>query len=83
MPRVYKEVEVEIDLELSDFSDEEIIEGVLYRDLVPQILDRCGDADEDVPFIADARRIVQKHRSGQEWQADALELLYNMANKIV
>lgn len=83
MPRVYKEVEVEIDLELSDFTDEEIIEGVLYRDLVPQILDRCGDADEDVPFIADARRIVQKHRSGQEWQAEALELLYNMANKIV
>lgn len=83
MPRVYKEVEVEVDIEISDFSDEEIINCVLYRDLTPEILDRVGDADEDVPYIADARKIVQKHRSGQEWQVEALELLYNMANKIV
>lgn len=82
MTRVYKEVEVEVDVDISDFSDEELIAAAKYRGIILDIMDNADPMD-DVPIVAEARRIVQNHRCGREWQADALELLYEMANKIV
>ena len=73
----YVNVEVEVDLALHDFSDEEIIAEARDREMTIDLL-----SDDDY-IISQAMKIVQNHRSGREWQADALELLYELANKVV
>lgn len=61
------------------------------RDALDEIESACvpdeSSADnalvyEPADLVLLCEEIVIKHRTGKEWQKDALELLYNVANKI-
>ena len=57
---------------ISSFSTEELITEIDLRGF--DVTERSFSVVEQV---------VQKHRCGQEWQSDALEVLYNLANKVI
>lgn len=74
---VRKTVEVEVEVDISDFSNQDIIDCARYRDIELDML------SEDTDIIIEAKRICQLHRTGGVWESDALELIYELSNKIV
>lgn len=73
MPLVYKEVEVDVDLD--DFDDEELIEELERRGKGFEIASRSG--------IEIVESIYQKRRMGKDYQAELDELIYIALGKIV
>ena len=65
---VYKEIE--IDVELDDFDDEDLLEELEER----------GSAVPDKSLL---RAIYEKRRMGQDYQADLDQLIYECLGKIV
>ncbi len=63
----------ERDRDISDYNDETLLGAMKYRGL--------SLIEEDTQ--REIERIVQNHRCGLPWQDSALELLYNLSNKIV
>ncbi len=59
--------------DISDYDDETLIGAMKYRSL--------SLIDDDT--MHELNTIVQKHRCGLPWQAEAIEFLYNMANKVI
>lgn len=73
MPTVYTEVEVDVDL--GDFDDDDLIEEVERRGLGLEIADTTGT--ELVTAI------FQKRRLGQDYQQELDELIYVVTGRIV
>ena len=48
-----------------------------------ELIDEIGHRLFDDSLKSICLNIVQKHRLGQDWQTDALEVIYNIANKVV
>jgi hypothetical protein len=65
MPTVYTEVEVDIDL--SQFSDEDLLDELAQRDLIP---DSHGDGNELID------KIFQLRRLGKNFDKELDEYLY-------
>lgn len=73
MPTVYTEVEVDVDLE--DFDDDDLIEEVERRGLGLEIADTTGTELVE--------KIYAKRRLGQDYQRELEELIYVVTGKIV
>lgn len=73
MPTVYTEVEV--DVELTDFSDDDLIEELQNRNLAMEVGTRSG-----TELLTD---IWQKRRLGQDYQRELDELIYVGIGRIV
>jgi hypothetical protein len=76
MPYVYKEVEVEIELE--DFSDDELIEELERRGLDYNTQGVDGD---EMRLVLE--QIWQKRRCGQDYQKELDRLIWGVLGKIV
>lgn len=72
MPTVYTEVEV--DVELDDFEDDDLIEEVKRRNLV---------INTDMYGRELVERIHQLRRNGQDYQVELDQLIYNVTGKFV
>jgi hypothetical protein len=72
MPTVYTEVEV--DVELSDFEDDDLIEEVERRNL---------GVNTDMYGRELVERIYQLRRTGQGYQVELDQLIYNVTGKFV
>jgi len=72
MPTVY--TEVEIDVELSDFEDDDLIEEVERRNL---------GINTDMYGRELVERIHQLRRTGQGYQVELDQLIYNVTGKFV
>jgi hypothetical protein len=70
---MYKEVEVEVDVDLSDFETDDLIEELENRGHV------AGSDDSNELLQA----IYQKRRLGQDYQAELAQLIYLGLGKIV
>lgn len=73
MALVYKEVEVEINLD--DFDTDELIEELRYRGK------RADDMDFDLTEML--RNIYELRRLGKDYQQELDEYIYNALGKIV
>jgi len=73
MPTVYTEVEV--DVSLSDFDTEDLIEELESRGGLP--VEQNGDAKELVESI------YLKRRLGQDFQSELDQLIYQVTGKII
>lgn len=75
-------VTVDVDVCLSDIDSDELIEEIESRGY--DVSKNGGvDGDFDAPNL-DLHAIVQMHRCGNsDWQAKAIEYLYEKAGKIV
>ena len=76
MPYIYKEVEVEIELE--DFSDDELIEELERRGLDYNTQGVDGDEMREI-----LEKIWLKRRQGQEYQRELDQLIWGVLGKIV
>jgi hypothetical protein len=72
MPTVYTEVEV--DVELDDFDDDDLIEEVERRNL---------GVNTDMYGRELVERIHQLRRTGQDYQVELDQLIYNVTGKFV
>jgi hypothetical protein len=72
MPTVYTEVEV--DVELDDFDDDDLIEEVERRNL---------GVNTDMYGRELVERIYQLRRNGQDYQVELDQLIYNVTGKFV
>jgi len=72
MPTVYTEVEV--DVELDDFDDDDLIEEVERRNL---------GVNTDMYGRGLVERIYQLRRTGQDYQVELDQLIYNVTGKFV
>ena len=72
MPTVYTEVEV--DVELNDFDDDDLIEEVKRRNL---------GVNTDMYGRELVERIYQLRRNGQDYQVELDQLIYNVTGKFV
>lgn len=72
MPTVYTEVEV--DVELSDFEDDDLIEEVERRNL---------GINTDMYGRELVERIYQLRRNGKDYQVELDQLIYNVTGKFV
>jgi hypothetical protein len=70
MPTVYTEVEV--DVSLSDFSDDELLDEIEMRGL-----------ETESPNTELVNQIYQKRRLGKDYQAELEELIYNITGKFL
>jgi hypothetical protein len=73
MPTVYTEVEV--DVSLSDFSDDDLIDEMDARGLGAEV------ADSTATEIIQA--IYQKRRLGQDYERELDQLIYQVTGKII
>jgi hypothetical protein len=73
MPTVYTEVEVDVDL--TDFDDEDLIEELENRGKGFEVASRNGTEI--------VRAIYEKRRLGQDYQQELDELIYISLGKIV
>ena len=73
MPTVYTEVEV--DVELDDFSDDDLVEELERRGLGMEV---SGETGTEL-----LKAIYQKRRLGQDYQRELDELIYLGIGKIV
>lgn len=70
--------------EFEDSADLGESSNVKFNELLDdELLDEFGNRFFDDSIKTICENIVQKHRLGQDWQADALEVIYNIANKVV
>ena len=76
MPYIYKEVEVEIELE--DFSDDELIEELERRGLDYNTQGVDGDEMREI-----LEKIWLKRRQGQDYQRELDQLIWGVLGKIV
>lgn len=74
MPTVYTEVEVEVDVELTDFDDDDLIEEVERRNL--GVIDAMYGREL-------VERIYQLRRNGRDYQVELDQLIYNVTGKFV
>jgi hypothetical protein len=72
MPTVYTEVEVDVDL--TDFDTEDLLEELESRGQLPI---EAGDANEIVEAI------YQKRRLGKDYQDDLNRLIYQVTGRII
>lgn len=72
MPTVYTEVEV--DVELTDFDDDDLIEEVERRNL--GVIDAMYGREL-------VERIYQLRRNGKDYQVELDQLIYNVTGKFV
>lgn len=72
MPTVYTEVEVDVDL--ADFDDEDLLDEVERRGLE---LDHVNDAQELLT------QIWQLRRQGQDYQIHLDQLIWNVLGKVI
>jgi hypothetical protein len=78
MPTIYKNVEVEVDVDLNDFDDDELIEEM-----------ECRSLDLNMKFISgdDMRELItrvwQLRREGRDYQAELDQLIWYSIGKIV
>jgi hypothetical protein len=73
MPTVYTEVEV--DVELDDFTDDDLIDEMERRGLAAEL------AESTATELIDA--IYQKRRLGQDYNRDLDQLIYQVTGKFV
>jgi len=69
MPTIYTEVEVDVDL--SEFTTEDLIEELKHRD------------DRYVPTNGLIETIFEKRRAGQDFSRELDDLIYNTIGRIV
>lgn len=74
MPTIYKEVD--FDVELNDFSDEDLIDELDRRGL-------GADTVGDTTSTELIKEIYAKRRLGKDFSAELDELIYNVVGKIV
>lgn len=72
---MYKTIytEVEVDVDMSDFNTDDLIEELEWRGQWP---DRGGDTSELI------RTIHQRRRTGQDYQRELDELIWSMIGKV-
>jgi len=74
MPTIYKEVEVEVDIELEDFETDELVEELERRG--------CGTVD-----YGDGKEVLetiyQKRRLGKDYQQELDQLIWLGLGKII
>jgi hypothetical protein len=73
MPLIYKEVEVDVDLD--DFDDDELVEELERRGKGFEIASRSGTEIVESIYL--------KRRTGKDYQSDLDELIYVALGKIV
>lgn len=73
MPTVYTEVEV--DVELDDFTDDDLIDEMERRGLAAELAESTATELIDV--------IYQKRRLGQDYNRDLDQLIYQVTGKFV
>lgn len=73
MPRVYTEVEV--DVELSDFSDDDLIEEMESRGLGAEVF--------ETPSSELVHKIYQLRRLGRDYERELDQLIYQVTGKII
>jgi hypothetical protein len=74
MPTIFKEVD--FDVELDDFTDEDLIDELERRGL-------GADTVGDTTSTELIKEIYAKRRLGQDYQKELNELIYNVVGKIV
>ena len=72
----YVTVSTEVEVDLSEFDTDELIEELANRGIIDIVL---GEAKSNV--IVDA--IYQKRRLGKDYQAELDQLIYNVLGRIV
>ena len=77
MPYVYKEVEVEVDVDLSDFETDDLIEELESRGELPATTSGPYDYKELV------EQIWTRRRNGQDYNYPLDQLIYNVTGHIV
>lgn len=65
---ITKEVEVEVEVELSDFDTDDLVDELQRR--------QCGAQAVTVDVALLVENIYQKRRTGQDYQKDLDELIY-------
>lgn len=79
MPYIYKEVEVEVDVDLEDFNDDDLLEELERRGL--DYNTRGVDADEMRDLL---ERIWLKRRTGvADFSQELDKLIYGVLGKLV
>ena len=78
MPYVYKEVEVEVDVDLSDFETDDLIEELESRG---ELSVRTGPGPYDHKELLEI--IWMRRRNGQNYDAPLDQLIYNVTGHIV
>lgn len=74
MPTVYTEVEV--DVSMSDFSDEDLLDELEARGLGAEAV-KDTSASELINFI------YQKRRLGQDYQTELDQLIYSVVGRVI
>jgi uncharacterized coiled-coil DUF342 family protein len=74
MPIIYKDVEVEVDVDLSDFDDNELVEE-LERRRVPS--DRTGNTAELL------HQIYHLRRQGRHYESELDQLIYAVTGRAI
>ena len=75
MPTVYKDIEVEVDVDLDDFSDDELLDELEARGLGTEA--KGTDAFELV------EKIYQLRRLGKDYEYELDKLLYTVTGKVL
>jgi hypothetical protein len=78
MPTIYKDVEVEVDVGLDDFDDDELIAEMERRGLDFNTKFISGDDMREL-----ITRVWQLRREGREYQAELDQLIWYSLGKIV
>ncbi len=73
MPTVYKEVEVDVDLD--DFEDEDLIDEMDRRGLGAEVADSTATEIIEVIWL--------KRRQGQDYQRELDQLIYQVTGRIL
>ena len=76
MPTIYKDVEVEVDVDLSDFDEDELVEE-LERRRVPVTSGSTANTEELVDTIYHRRRL------GKNFDSELDQLIYAVTGRIV
>jgi hypothetical protein len=76
MPVIYKDVEVEVDVDLSDFDDDELVEE-LERRQVPVANGSTANTAELVDTIYHLRRL------GKNFDSELDQLIYAVTGRVV